>query len=69
MEIKISQNRVEELINYSELLNKDINTILDEALLEYFKNIEEKLIKKRIEEEKNLTNLSYDEFWDGVDLD
>ncbi len=69
MEIKISQDRVEELINYSKLLNKDINTILDEALLEYFKNIEEKLIKKRIEEENNLTNLSYDEFWDGVDLD
>ena len=69
MEIKISQNRVEELINYSKLLNKDVNTMLDEALVEYFKNIEEKLIKKRIEEEKNLTNLSYDEFWDGIDLD
>ncbi len=68
MEITISQNRVEQLKLYSQLLNKDISTILDEALEEYFFKIEKEIQEKNLENENMLTNLSYNEFWDGVDI-
>ena len=57
-------DKVESLELYTKLLNKDINTILDEALEQYFKTEDEKIIAK----EQNATNLSYDEFWDGLDV-
>ncbi len=69
MQITISQTRVEQLELYSSLLNKDISTILDEALEEFFVKVEKELQEKNLENENALTNLSYDEFWDGVDLD
>jgi len=68
MDIKISSNRVEQLELYSKLLKKDINTILDEALEEYFLKREKELLERNLENENMLTNLNYDEFWDGVDI-
>ncbi len=68
MDIKISSNRVEQLELYSKLLKKDINTILDEALEEYFLKIEKELLERNLENENMLTNLNYNEFWDGVDI-
>jgi len=69
MDIIISQDRVEQLKLYAELLNKDINTILDEALEDYFLTKEKELLEKNLESESMLSNLDYNEFWDGVDLD
>ena len=69
MQIIISQSRVEHLELYSQILNKDISTILDEALEEFFVKTEKELQEKNLENENMLTNLGYDEFWDGVDLD
>ena len=69
MQITISQTRVEQLELYSSLLNRDISTILDEALEEFFVKVEKELQEKNLENENALTNLSYDEFWYGVDLD
>jgi len=68
MEFTLTSSRVEQLKLYSELLKKDINTILDEALEEYFVQKEKELLEKNLENENMLTNLNYDEFWDGVDL-
>ena len=62
LELKI--DKIESLELYSKLLNKDINTILDEALEQYFKSENEKIVAK----EQNATNLSYNEFWEGVDI-
>jgi len=62
--IEIKEEKLEGLEYYSKLLNKDINTMLDEALGQYFKSENEKLIAK----EQNMTNLDFDEFWDGVDI-
>ena len=39
--------------------------MLDEALERYFVEEQEKLIAK----EQNATNLDYDEFWGGFELD
>ncbi len=68
MDIVISLDRVEQLKLYSKLIEKDISNILDEALEEYFIKVEKELQEKNLENENMLTNLNYDEFWDGVDI-
>ena len=65
----LDSNLIEELQTYSQLLNKDINTIIKEALEDYFYKAQQELLKESLEKENAQTNLSFDEFWDGVDLD
>lgn len=65
LKIELKLDKVESLKHYAQLLNKDINTMLDEALERYFVEEQEKLIAK----EQNATNLDYDEFWGGFELD
>ena len=64
IKIELKSEKLESLKFYAELLGKDVNTMLDEALEQYFVSEQEKIIAK----EQNATNLSYDEFWDGVDV-
>jgi hypothetical protein len=68
MEFKLSQNMIDELTLFTKLLNKDHNTILNEALTLYFENEQKKLLEKRLDDENAMTNLDFDEFWDGVDI-
>ncbi len=63
--LELKQDKIEALKHYGKLLNKDINTMLDEALQRYFMEEQEKLTAK----EQNATSLDYDEFWGGFDLD
>ncbi len=67
--IELKQPTVDNLQAFSELLHKNINVMLEEALEQYFENEQKKLIEKGIEEDATMTNLDYDEFWDGVELD
>ena len=64
IKLELKLDKLESLELYGQLLNKDINTMLDEALEQYFIAEQEKLKAK----EQNATNLSYDEFWDGIDI-
>jgi predicted transcriptional regulator len=66
--ITLKPDTVDNLQAFSELLNKDVNTILEEALQRYFEEAQQKLIEKGIEEDASMTNLDYDEFWDGLDI-
>jgi hypothetical protein len=68
LKIELQYETVEKLEIYSKLLNKDMNKIIDEALLQYFENEEKRLLEKNIENDSLMTNLDYDEFWDGVDI-
>ena len=68
MIIEFKEATVENLQLYSELLDKDINTMLEEALELYFETQQKMLLEKNLENENMMTNLDYDEFWDGVDL-
>lgn len=68
MIIEFKQTTVENLQLYSELLDKDVNTMLEEALELYFEAQQKMLLEKNLENENMMTNLDYDEFWDGVDL-
>ncbi|HIQ46751.1 MAG TPA: hypothetical protein EYH57_03930 [Sulfurovum sp.] len=67
--LALKQDTVDNLLAFSELLHKDINKMLEEALEQYFDSEQKKLIEKGIEEDATMTNLDYDEFWDGVDLE
>lgn len=69
MQFKLKSETVKNLEAFSEMLNKSVDKIIEEALEEYFASTQEKLLKDTIEKENAQINLSYDEFWDGVDLD
>ena len=69
LRIEFKQTTVENLQAFSEILKKDINTMLEEALEQYFQSEQQKLIEKNQDDENAMTNLDYDEFWDGVELD
>jgi len=66
---EIKQETLENLELFSQILNKNINTIFNEALEQYFENEQQKLVEKNQDNENSLTNLDYNEFWDGFDLD
>ncbi|SFV66628.1 hypothetical protein MNB_SV-3-1146 [hydrothermal vent metagenome] len=68
VKINFKQSTIDDLLGFSEILNKDVNVMIEEALEQYFENEQKKLIEKGIEEDASMTNLDYDEFWDGVDI-
>ena len=69
IKIEFKQSTVENLELFSKMLKKDVNTILEEALEQYFDAEQKRLMEKNINDENAMTNLDYDEFWDGVDID
>jgi len=68
IKIELKHDKLENLEIYSEILKKDFNTMLDEALELYFKVENEKLLKKNENDENAMTNLDFDEFWDGLEF-
>ena len=66
--INFKQSTIDDLIGFSELLGKDVNVIIEEALEQYYENEQKKLMEKGIDEDASMTNLDYDEFWDGLDI-
>ncbi len=69
IKIEFKQSTVENLQLFSKMLNKDINTMLEEALEQYFDSEQNRLMEKNINDENAMTNLDFDEFWDDMDLD
>ncbi|MFT7860782.1 MAG: hypothetical protein ABXS93_07580 [Sulfurimonas sp.] len=68
MEIKLTEDNYENLENFSQILKKEPSQMINEALENYFQEEQKKLLEKNLEDENAMTNLDYDEFWDGVDL-
>jgi len=64
----LTDDNLQNLNLFMQLLKKDENSLINEALEEYFITQQKKLLEKNIENENALTNLSYDEFWDDVEL-
>ena len=69
MQITINEYNMQNLEAFSELKKKDISTLINEALEEYFVNEEKKLLEKNLADENAMTNLDFDEFWDDVEID
>ena len=66
--INFKQSTIDDLLGFSDLLGKDVNVIIEEALEQYYENEQKKLMEKGIDEDASMTNLDYDEFWDGLDI-
>ena len=68
MNIQINQDNYENLDTYKEILKKDESTMINEALELYFEMQQKLLLEKNLENENAMTNLSYDEFWDDIEV-
>jgi hypothetical protein len=68
IKLNFKQSTIDDLLGFSEILKKDVNVIMEEALELYFETEQKKLIEKGIDEDASMTNLDYDEFWDGLDI-
>ena len=64
----LTSDNLENLKNFSEILKTDMSGIINQALEDFFEEEQKKLLEKNIEDENAMTNLDYDEFWDGVDI-
>ena len=64
----LKKETVDALRLFSELLKKDYDTILYEALERYFDDARKRMLEKNFEDENMETNLDFDEFWDGVEI-
>jgi predicted transcriptional regulator len=68
IDFRLKPDTIENLKAFSELLKKDVSWVLEEALTEYFSAVQKQLLEKNLADENAMTNLDYDEFWDGVDI-
>ncbi|MGB5506948.1 MAG: hypothetical protein WBM70_09695 [Sulfurovum sp.] len=68
IKIEFKQSTVENLHLFSEMLNKDVNSMIEEALEQYFDSEQKKLMEKNINDDNAMTNLDFDEFWDDLDI-
>ncbi len=68
IKIEFKESTVENLHLFSEMLKKDINSMLEEALEQYFDSEQKKLMEKNINDDNAMTNLDFDEFWDDLDV-
>lgn len=64
MEVFLSEENLQNLEVFKKLLYKDNEKMINEALNLYFKEQAQKLN----EAQNSQTNLSFDEFWDDVEL-
>jgi len=64
----LTADNLQNLQNFSQVLKKDTSTMINEALEEYFLQKQKKLLEKNLEDENAMTNLDFDEFWDGIDI-
>ena len=62
--IELTEENRQNLEAFKSLLNKDEKTMINEALELYFRDEAEKLQDLN----HSQTNLSYDEFWNDVDI-
>jgi len=45
-----------------------VSWVVEQALDEYFATVQKQLLEKNLADENAMTNLDFDEFWDGVDI-
>lgn len=69
MQITINEYNLQNLETFTQILKKDESALINDALELYFEEQQKKLLEKNLADENALTNLDYDEFWEGVDID
>ncbi|MDF1880018.1 hypothetical protein JHD50_01670 [Sulfurimonas sp. MAG313] len=68
MNLTLNEELSEKLEAFSQILEKKPMTIVNEALESYFKQAEKMILEKSMSEKDPDTDISFDEFWDGVDV-
>jgi len=68
IDFTLKPDTIENLKAFSELLKKDVSWVVEQALDEYFATVQKQLLEKNLADENAMTNLDFDEFWDGVDI-
>ncbi len=66
--IVLRPETVENIEIYSQILNKSVSDLVEEALQTYFSAIQAKMVQDSLIDDNAQTNLGYDEFWEGVEL-
>ncbi len=66
--IDLKRSTYEELLYYSKILNTPPETLTEKALEALFLEMSKQLAQNSSFDDNAQTNLSYDEFWDGVDI-
>ncbi len=66
--ITLTPQIFEELLYYSKILNTPPETLTEKALEALFLEMSKQLAQNSSFDDNAQTNLSYDEFWDGVDI-
>lgn len=66
--LQLHPDNISNLETFSEILKKDYNTMLNEALEIYFEHAQKALLEKNLADENAMTNLDFDEFWEGVEV-
>jgi len=64
----LSSDNLQNLTNFSEILKKDMSSMINEALEDYFVKEQKRLLEKSVEDENTMTNLGFNEFWDDVEI-
>ena len=64
----LNSDNLENLTNFSEILKKDMSSMINEALEDYFVKEQKRLLEKSVEDENTMTNLGFNEFWDDVEI-
>jgi len=68
IDISFSQSTIDDLVAFSKILNKDIDTMVQEAIEDYLVKQQQKMMEQSLYDDNAMTNLDYDEFWDGMDI-
>jgi len=68
MEIILKSKTVEEIKVFSQIVGKTPSEFVEDAIDTYISAIEAKMANDSISDDNANTNLSYDEFWEGVDI-
>ncbi len=68
IDFTLKSDTIESLELFSDILKKSIGEMVEEAIDEYIVNIQKQMLEKNISDENAMTNLDYNEFWDGVEL-
>ncbi len=68
VDLKLKSYTLQNLMAFSQILQKTADEIVEEALESYFEAVQRELANRSMIDENAQTNLSYDEFWDGVEL-
>ena len=66
--IMLNEEICDQLTAFAEMEGRSPDSIMREALEKWFEERLEKSLRHSIGDDNMQTNLSYEEFWDGVDL-